>query len=137
MKMINLNDLIWVELKEPDDFLKVKETLTRIGVSSKKDKILYQSVHILHKKGRYALVHFKQLFMLDGKPTNFTEDDQARLNSIASLLSEWNLVTLVDPKQIDAPRAAMNQIKILSFGEKNDWVLESKYSIGKKFNQKV
>lgn len=123
---------IEIRLGEEDDFLKVKETLTRIGVASRKDKILYQSCHILHKQGRYALVHFKELFELDGKASNFSEEDKGRRNTIATLLQDWGLVKIVDSDEAKDPKAPLSQIKILPFKEKNDWVLEAKYSIGKK-----
>lgn len=130
--MIDMDDLIWVTLKEPDDFLKVRETLSRIGVASKKDKTLYQSCHILHKQGKYAIIHFKQLFLLDGKKSDFSDEDRARLNTIANLLAEWKLVTLVDPRKSVDPVAPLSQIKIISHKEKNDWILVTKYNIGKK-----
>lgn len=123
---------IEIRLGEEDDFLKVKETLTRIGVASRKDKILYQSCHILHKQGRYALVHFKELFELDGKSSNFSDEDKGRRNTIAKLLEDWGLVKIVEPSEVKDPKAPLSQIKILSFKEKKDWVLEAKYSIGKK-----
>lgn len=126
-----LEKFIEVKLEEPDDFLKIRETLSRIGVASKKDKTLYQSCHILHKQGRFYIVHFKQLFQLDGKNANFSEDDLARLNTIANLLYEWKLLTLVDLKKSADPVAPLSQIKILSYKEKNDWKMETKYSIGK------
>jgi hypothetical protein len=126
-----LDKFIEVKLHEPDDFLKVRETLSRMGVASKKDKTLYQSCHILHKQGRFYIVHFKQLFQLDGKKTNFSEDDLARLNTIANLLHEWNLITLVDEQKSAEPVSPLSQVKIISFKEKNDWKLETKYSIGK------
>lgn len=126
-----LDQFIEVKLEEPDDFLKIRETLSRMGVASKKDKTLYQSCHILHKQGRFYIVHFKQLFQLDGKKTNFSEDDLARLNTIANLLHEWNLLTLVDEEKSEEPEAPMSQIKIISYKEKSDWKLETKYSIGK------
>lgn len=125
-----LDNMIWVTLKERDDFLKVKETLTRMGVSSKKDKKLYQSCHILHKRGDYAIVHFKELFDLDGKPTNFNETDKARRNTIANLLHDWELVELVDKEKSASPIVPVSQIKILPFNEKNDWELVAKYNIG-------
>lgn len=130
--MLNLGDLIEVRLKEPDDFLKVRETLSRIGVASKKDKTLYQSCHILHKQGRYYILHFKQLFLLDGKRSDFSDEDHARLNTITNLLEEWNLVELVDPRKSEDPVAPLSQIKIISHKEKNDWILVTKYNIGKK-----
>jgi hypothetical protein len=123
---------IEIRLGEEDDFLKVKETLTRIGVASRKDKILYQSCHILHKQGRYALVHFKELFELDGKASNFSDEDKGRRNTIATLLEDWGLVKIVESDDAKDPKAPLSQIKILPFKEKNDWVLEAKYSIGKK-----
>jgi len=130
--MLNISELIEVKLVEPDDFLKVKETLTRIGVASKKEKTLYQSCHILHKQGHYYVVHFKQMFMLDGKKSDFSDDDRARLNTIANLLHEWELVDLVDENRSKSPVAALSQIKILSHKEKADWKLVTKYNIGKK-----
>ena len=124
------SDMLEVLLNEPDDFLKIKETLTRIGVASKKDyNTLFQSCHILHKQGRYFIVHFKELFMLDGKPSNFTEDDIGRRNTIATLLSDWGLLTIVDEFQAKT-KASLRQIKIISHRDKNEWNLESKYSIG-------
>lgn len=129
--MINLDDLIWVSLPEADNFLKVRETLSRIGVASRKDKILYQSCHILHKQGKYAIVHFKELFLLDGKQSDFTEDDKARRNTIANLLHEWELVDLVDENKTKSPVAPLSQIKIISHKEKSDWQLVTKYTIGK------
>jgi hypothetical protein len=130
--MLNPDELIEVLLKEPDDFLKVRETLSRIGVASKKDKTLYQSAHILHKQGKYYIIHFKQLFILDGKKSDFSDDDKARLNTIANLLAEWNLLNLVDPKKSNDPVAPLSQIKIISHREKDDWILVTKYNIGKK-----
>ena len=125
-------DMLEVTIKQPDDFLKVRETLTRIGVASRKDKILYQSCHILHKQGRYFIVHFKELFALDGKPTNFSENDQARRNTIANLLAEWGLIKLVNPKEISELVVPLNQLKILAFKEKDLWELTAKYNIGSK-----
>jgi len=121
-----------VTLENEQDFLKVRETLTRMGVASKKTKTLYQSCHILHKQGEYAIVHFKELFALDGKPTNISSNDIARRNSIANLLDEWDLVKLVNPWIEDEPMASLNQIKILPFGEKEEWTLSAKYNIGKR-----
>jgi len=121
-----------VKLKTDEDFLKVRETLSRIGVASKKEMTLYQSCHILHKQGLYYIVHFKELFGLDGKPSNFSEEDIARRNTIANLIAEWGLVLLVDTNKTKEPIAAMSQIKIIPFKEKNDWVLVTKYSIGRK-----
>ena len=118
-----------VTLKEPDDFLKIRETLSRIGVASRKERKLYQSCHILHKQGKYFIVHFKELFALDGKNTNLSENDIARRNRIAALLSDWGLV---DVKGNTNPIAPLSQIKIISFKEKDEWILETKYNIGKK-----
>ena len=130
--MADINNFIEVTLGEQDDFLKVRETLTRIGVSSRKEKVLYQSCHILHKQGRYYIVHFKELFALDGKETNLSENDIARRNTIVNLLEEWELVKILDPSKTVDPVASLNQIKIISFKEKNDWELTVKYNIGKK-----
>ena len=125
------NKMIEVVLAEPDDFLKIKETLTRIGVSSKKNQnTLFQSCHILHKQGRYFIVHFKELFLLDGKPANLTENDVQRRNTITELLSDWGLLDIVDHSKMDKRFASLKQIKILSHREKSKWNLESKYSIG-------
>ena len=118
-----------VGLKEPDDFLKVRETLSRIGVASRKERKLYQSCHILHKQGRYYIVHFKELFALDGKKTNLSENDIARRNTIANLLKDWGLINILGEVTEVAP---LSQIKVLSFSEKNEWTLETKYNIGKK-----
>lgn len=130
--MVDLSKFIEVTLVEQDDFLKVRETLTRIGVSSRKEKILYQSCHILHKQGRYYIVHFKELFALDGKLSSITENDIERRNSIAKLLEEWELVDIVNPQVIGEMLAPIHQIKIIAFKEKDDWELVSKYNIGKK-----
>ncbi|CAR63274.1 RegA [Synechococcus phage S-RSM4] len=124
-------DMVEVVLGEPDDFLKVRETLTRIGVASRKEKKIYQSCHILHKQGKYYIVHFKELFALDGKNTNLSLNDVQRRNRIIQLLSDWGLITVVSADKI-ADLAPLNQIKVLSFKEKNDWTLESKYNIGRK-----
>ena len=131
-----MNEVLWkpdqmleVNLNEPDDFLKVRETLSRIGVASRKNKTLYQSCHILHKQGKYYIVHFKELFALDGKDTNISENDIARRNTIANLLSDWGLVEV---KGDSTPTAPLSQIKIISFKEKDEWILETKYNIGKK-----
>ena len=124
-------DMVEVVLGEPDDFLKVRETLTRIGVASRKEKKIYQSCHILHKQGKYYIVHFKELFALDGKNTNLSLNDVQRRNRIIQLLSDWGLITVVDSSKIE-DLAPLNQIKVLSFKEKNDWTLESKYNIGRK-----
>jgi hypothetical protein len=130
--MVDLSKFVEVELNEQDDFLKVRETLTRIGVSSRKEKVLYQSCHILHKQGRYYLVHFKELFALDGKPSNISENDIQRRNAIAVLLEEWGLLTIMNPKIMEDNVAPIHQIKIISFKEKDDWELIAKYNIGKK-----
>ena len=122
-------DMLEIQLKEPDDFLKVRETLSRIGVASRKERTLYQSCHILHKQGRYFIVHFKELFALDGKSTNIVSNDINRRNTIANLLSDWGLVNIVGELGETAP---LSQIKVLSYKEKNEWTLETKYSIGKK-----
>lgn len=133
--MINITDLVEVTLNEQDDFLKVRETLTRIGVASKKEQILYQSCHILHKRGQYYIVHFKELFALDGKPTDITENDLSRRNAIVKLLQDWGLVTVVKKQQIENPPPIfLSQIKILSHKEKDDWQLVPKYNIGAKKN---
>lgn len=131
--MISISDLVEIKLKEEDDFLKVRETLTRIGVASKKDKVLYQSCHILHKKGLYYLVHFKELFALDGKETDLSENDLARRNAIAKLLEDWGLVTVVNKAQVENPPPIfLSQIKIISHKEKDEWELITKYNIGKR-----
>lgn len=130
--MLDIKELIEVKLLEPDDFLKIKETLTRIGVASKKEKTLYQSCHILHKQGHYYIVHFKQMFLLDGKKSDFSDDDRARLNTIANLLHEWELLDLVDENKSKSPVAALSQVKILTHKEKADWKLVTKYTVGKK-----
>ena len=133
-----MNDSLWkpdqmleVGLKEPDDFLKVRETLSRIGVASRKNKTLFQSCHILHKQGKYYIVHFKELFALDGKDTNISENDIARRNTIANLLSDWGLITIMNVSKI-TDIAPLNQIKVLAYKEKHEWILETKYNIGKK-----
>ena len=126
------DSMLEVTLPEPDNFLKVRETLTRIGVASRKDKTLYQSCHILHKQGHYYLVHFKEMFMLDGKQTDFSEEDRGRRNTIANLLAEWGLVTLVEASKSAEPLTPLNRIKIISYGEKGEWNLVAKYSLGKK-----
>ena len=123
------DQMLEVGLKEPDDFLKVRETLSRVGVASRKEKKLYQSCHILHKQGRYFIVHFKELFALDGKNTNLSVNDISRRNTIANLLKDWGLVNIISEIGEVAP---LSQIKILSYAEKNDWILETKYNIGKK-----
>ena len=121
--------MLEIGLKEPDDFLKVRETLSRIGVASRKERKLYQSCHILHKQGRYFIVHFKELFALDGKETNLSENDISRRNTIAKLLSDWGLVEIMGEAE---PVSPLSQIKILSYREKDEWTLETKYNIGKK-----
>ena len=134
-----MNEIEWhpekmleVKLNEPDDFLKVRETLSRIGVASRKERKLYQSCHILHKQGKYYIVHFKELFALDGKDTNLNENDISRRNSIAGLLGDWGLVEIVGDSE---PRAPLSQIKVLSFKEKGEWDLQAKYNIGKKVDE--
>ncbi len=129
--MIDLNTFIEITLHSPDDFLKVRETLSRIGVASRKDRILYQSCHILHKRGKYYICHFKELFALDGKPTDISDNDYARRNVIARLLEEWGLVQLVD-QSITTDAAMLHQIKIITHKEKPEWNLVTKYTIGKK-----
>ena len=133
--MIRIEDMIEVTLNAKDDFLKVRETLTSIGVASKKEKLLYQSCHILHKQGKYYIVHFKELFALDGKPTDITDNDLARRNTIALLLEDWGLVKLVNPKQVENLQVGLSQIKIIGFREKDDWELVPKYNIGKKIQR--
>jgi hypothetical protein len=130
--MVDLSKFIEVTLKEQDDFLKVRETLTRIGVSSRKDKVLYQSCHILHKQGRYFITHFKELFALDGKPSNMSDNDIQRRNAIARLLEDWDLVKIVNQEIIGDNLAPIHQIKIIPFKEKEDWQLVAKYNIGVK-----
>jgi hypothetical protein len=125
------DDMLEITLNEPDDFLKVKETLTRIGVASRKEKKLYQSCHILHKQGRYFIVHFKELFLLDGKKSNLDETDVSRKNTIATLMSDWGLITITDTDKV-TPLAPLRQIKIISFKEKPEWELSPKYNIGRK-----
>jgi len=124
--------MIEVSLEQQDDFLKVRETLTRIGIASRKDKTLFQSCHVLHKQGRYYIVHFKELFALDGKPANFDQADIARRNTIANLLSDWGLIKLVDASKSADPVAPMSQIKIIPHKDKSEWTLEAKYTIGRK-----
>lgn len=124
-----------ITLEDEDAFLKVRETLTRIGVSSRKEKVLYQSCHILHKQGRYVILHFKELFALDGKPSTISENDIQRRNAIAKLLEEWGLVKIVDTKLVENNLAPLHQIKIISFKEKDEWNLITKYTIGKKIHE--
>ena len=127
-----IESFVEIRLKHPDDFLKIRETVSRIGIASKRENKLYQSCHILHKQGKYYLVHFKELFKLDGKPSDFyeSETDMARRNSIANLISEWGLCELVDPSKSESPTTPVNTLKILSYKEKNDWILETKYNVG-------
>jgi hypothetical protein len=127
-----LESLIEVRIAEEEDFLKIKETLTRIGVASRKEKKLYQSCHIFHKQGKYYIVHFKEMFIIDGKPSNFSDEDKGRRNKIANLLQEWGLLKIVNSEMTEEPMASMSQIKIINHKEKNDWVLESKYNMGRK-----
>jgi hypothetical protein len=133
--MVDLSKFVEVVFNEPDDFLKVRETLTRIGVSSRKEKVLYQSCHILHKQGQYYIVHFKELFALDGKPSNISENDIQRRNAIAKLLEEWGLIKILNPKLLEDNIAPLHQIKIIAFKEKDEWQLITKYNIGKKPNE--
>jgi hypothetical protein len=127
-----IDNLIEVTLPNEEDFLKIKETLTRIGVASKKDRKLYQSCHILHKQGKYYIVHFKELFALDGKPSNFSEEDMGRRNTIANLLEEWGLLKLVAVEKSQEPRTPLSQIKILAYKDRTEWELVAKYNIGRK-----
>lgn len=127
-----LDDLIEVKINEEEDFLKIKETLTRIGVASRKEKKLYQSCHIFHKQGKYYIVHFKEMFIVDGKPSNFTEEDKGRRNKIIELLQDWDLLKVITPEKITQPLASISQIKIISHKEKHEWTLEAKYNIGRK-----
>ena len=129
-------DMLEVTIKQPDDFLKVRETLTRIGVASRKDKTLFQSCHILHKQGKYYIVHFKELFALDGKKATLTDNDIQRRNTIAVLLTDWNLITIVKPEAA-TDKAPLSQIKVLPFKEKKEWNLSAKYNIGKKLDEKT
>jgi hypothetical protein len=128
----SVENMVEIKLRSAEDFLKIRETLTRIGVASRRDKVLFQSCHILHKQGKYYIVHFKELFALDGKPTNFSEEDMARRNTIANLLAEWELIDIVVLDRTNNPIAPLNQIKIIAHKEKNEWKLEAKYNIGKK-----
>jgi hypothetical protein len=130
--MISLESLVEVRIAEEEDFLKIKETLTRIGVASRKEKKLYQSCHIFHKQGKYYIVHFKEMFAIDGKPSNFSDEDKGRRNKIAELLQDWGLLKVVEPELVKEPVASMSQIKILSHKEKHDWTLETKYNMGRK-----
>ena len=130
--MSTVDSLIEVTLTSEEDFLKIKETLTRIGVASRKDRKLFQSCHILHKQGRYYIVHFKELFALDGKPSNLSEDDVARRNTIVNLLAEWGLIKLINPQKSSEPVAPFSQVKVITHKEKDEWELVAKYNIGKK-----
>ena len=127
-----LDSLIEIRIAEEEDFLKIKETLTRIGIASRKEKKLYQSCHIFHKQGKYYIVHFKEMFAIDGKPSDFTEEDKGRRNKIAELLQDWGLLKIIEPENVKTPVASMSQIKIINHKEKHEWNLESKYNIGKK-----
>ena len=130
---ILIDSMVEITLNQPDDFLKIKETLTRIGVASKKDNTLYQSCHILHKQAKYYIVHFKELFALDGKPSNFSENDEARRNAIATLLEEWNLLKIVRKDIVEQLVVPISHLKIISFKDKPNWNLVSKYNIGNKY----
>jgi hypothetical protein len=130
--MTILESLLEVTINEEEDFLKIKETLTRIGIASRKENKLFQSCHILHKKGKYYVVHFKELFALDGKPSDFSDEDRGRRNTIAFLLEEWNLLKIVDSEKYKEDKSPLNQIKIIPFKQKNEWNLITKYTIGKK-----
>ena len=127
-----LETLIEVRIAEEEDFLKIKEPLTRIGVASRKEKKLYQSCHIFHKQGKYYIVHFKEMFAIDGKPSNFSDEDKGRRNKIIELLQDWQLLKVVESEKIKDPLASMSQIKIINHKEKNDWTLEAKYNMGRK-----
>ena len=127
-----IDKLIEVKIGEEEDFLKIKETLTRIGVASRKENKLYQSCHIFHKQGKYYIVHFKEMFIIDGKPSNFSDEDMGRRNKIVELLQDWGLLRVVEPEKIKDPLASISQIKIISHKEKNEWTLEAKYNMGRK-----
>lgn len=127
-----LDSLIEVKIAEEEDFLKIKETLTRIGVASRKERKLYQSCHIFHKQGKYYIVHFKEMFLIDGKPSNFSDEDKGRRNKIVSLLQDWGLLKVVEPERVAEPLASMSQIKIINHKEKDEWTLEAKYNMGRK-----
>ena len=129
-----VKDLVEITFPEKDDFLKIRETLSRIGVASRREQELFQSCHILHKRGKYYIVHFKELFKLDGKPTNIDESDIGRRNTIVKLLEQWKLLTILDPSQMESPQAPLSQIKIIPFKEKSEWKLTTKYSIGSNNN---
>jgi len=130
--MTSIDSLIEVKIAEEQDFLKIKETLTRIGIASRKEKKLYQSCHIFHKQGKYYIVHFKEMFAIDGKLSNFSDEDKGRRNKIIELLQDWGLLKVVEPESIKSPIALMSQIKIINHKEKNDWNLEAKYNMGRK-----
>ena len=130
--MISLESLVEVKIAEEEDFLKIKETLTRIGVASRKDKKLYQSCHIFHKQGKYFIVHFKEMFAIDGKPSNFSEEDKGRRNKIIELLQDWGLLKVIEADKIKDPLVLMSQIKVLNHKEKSEWTLEAKYNMGRK-----
>jgi len=127
-----LNSLVEVKIAEEEDFLKIKETLTRIGVASRKEKKLYQSCHIFHKQGKYYIVHFKEMFAIDGKPSNFSDEDKGRRNKIIELLQDWGLLKVIETENIKEPLASMSQIKIINHKEKDEWTLEAKYNMGRK-----
>jgi hypothetical protein len=135
-KFRGLESLVEVTLTDPENFLKIKETLTRIGIASKKENKLYQSCHILQKKGKYYIVHFKELFGLDGHPISFSEEDLSRRNTIANLIEDWGLVQIVDQNKTEEPVCLMSDIKVLKFSEKSNWILEQKYAIGKNIKRK-
>ena len=130
--MISIDSLIEVKIAEEQDFLKIKETLTRIGIASRKEKKLYQSCHIFHKQGKYYIVHFKEMFAIDGKISNFSDEDKGRRNKIIELLQDWELLKVVEPESIKNPMALMSHIKIINHKEKNEWTLEAKYNMGRK-----
>jgi len=127
-----LDSLVEVKIAEEEDFLKIKETLTRIGVASRKERKLYQSCHIFHKQGRYYIVHFKEMFLIDGKPSDFSDEDKGRRNKITTLLQDWVVLKIIEPDRVVEPQASMSQIKIINHKEKNDWILETKYNMGRK-----
>lgn len=129
------DDMVEIKLNDPKDFLIIKETLSRIGIASRKDKTLFQSCHILHKKGRYAIAHFKELFALDGKSTDFSESDLSRRNTIINLLEEWKLLTIVTPELTAEPTISISHLKIIPFSEKSEWTLVPKYNVGKRKNE--
>ena len=126
-----IDSLVEIQIKDQEDFLKIRETLTRIGIASRKDNKLYQSCHILHKQNKYYIVHFKELFALDGKQTDFSEDDKARRNTIINLLEQWELLKVINPNKIEQPKSPLSQIKVIPFKEKANWELVPKYNIGK------